>query len=818
MFIICLILGVTIMAAVNTLASVVKNTLNEEAQSLLGGHIEVTLGRTLATPEQREKIAQYGKVSHVATMRTMIQHNDDLHLVEAKAIDAHYPLLGQITLKQSMTIHQAIEGNGLAVDPIVLSQYALKLGDEVQIGQGKYILRAIIDREPDRVVQLMSFGPRVMMSHESLQQSGLMGNLTLMGHSYRLQVDKPELIDPAYLKKIHDELKEAYPKTAWRVRNGTEGNVTIKRFMDQLLGFLTLSGLATFLIAGIGIGSAVRAYLEKKSPTIAVLKVQGASRKLIFRTYMLVLAMLAIAGGLIGVLIAAAITTQLVPMLIEVLPAMEGETGIHLPSSLLAMWYGILIVYLFSMPSLLGALNVRPSILFRSKLAILELSTDKSAQNVVAFLTGLLLITLFLSTSDVGLILGAVSLAIISFGLFDLCIRLVKFFAKRIKVNKPWLRLALGNLHRPGSTVGTVIFAIGISLTVLIALTLTEANFRKRITEVVDRDAPALFIIDIQSHQKETLENILAPYSTPEQVMILPMARGRIIKINGEDVADREIERGSKWAVRGDRGLSYSAKPLPNANIVEGKWWGEDYKGEPQISIDDRFLDGMHVKMGDTFTFQIMGEEITATITSARKIDYSTFQINFSNMFSPGVIDDFPHSYVATVYLNRDQVDEAALVKTMAQQLPSITVIRTSEVVDLVRGLMTNIALALRVTVGISLFAGLLVLISALSSSVEQRLYDTAILKVLGARQKEILKCCLAEWTMLAIATSVIAASMGTLGAYLVTERFRIQEFSFMPLVTLSTIFLCVLTVWITGYFGNRRLFKLRPASLLRNE
>lgn len=817
-FITCLVLGVTLMAGVNTMGAVVRLVLNEEAQSMQGGHVTVGLAKKTIDTDQRATLDNFGEVSHIASMRTMLQQEDDLHMVEVKAVDDAYPLLGVFSLKEDMTLAQAISDNGVAVDPVVLSQYGLAIGDTVMIGSQPYVIKATIAKEPDRVVQMMSFGPRVMMSHDSLERSGLMSNISLMHHSYRIKLPDPEKLDEPYMQHMLDTLEAEHGEQGWTVRNGSAGNFMVQRFMEQLLGFLVLSGLATFIIAGIGIGSSVRSYLEKKSPIIAVLKVQGASRKLIFRTYMMILAILALTGGVIGALIAAVISYNLLPLIAAVLPAMEGKSAIHLPSLLLAIWYGILIVYLFSIPALLGAINIRPSILFRSHSGVLTISKDNQAQMIVAILTGLLVATLFMNNTDHRLISGAIILSVIAFGLFDWCIKFIRFLAKRIKVKRPWLRLALGNLHRPGSTAGTVIFAIGVSLTVLIALTLTEANFRKRITDIAERDAPALFMIDIQSYQKEPLEAILDRYVPRENVMILSNARGRITKINGEDVANVHVGPGAAWAVRGDRGLSYSAQELPNATIVEGEWWPDDYEGEPLVSVDHRFLEGMNVEIGDSLTYSILGEEVTATIASARKIDYSTFQINFANMFSPGVIDHFPHTYVSTVFIDRDQVDEIALVKEISTAFPGVTVIRTKEVVDLAKELMANIALALSVTVSISLFAGLLVLISALSSSIEQRLYDTAILKVMGARKKEILLCCLAEWSMLACVTSFIAATMGTLGAYLVTERFRLQQFNFMPEVTLTTIALCVIVIWVTGFVGNRRIFNFRVSGLLRNE
>jgi putative ABC transport system permease protein len=264
--------------------------------------------------------------------------------------------------------------------------------------------------------------------------------------------------------------------------------------------------------------------------------------------------------------------------------------------------------------------------------------------------------------------------------------------------------------------------------------------------------------------------------------------------------------------------LSYSVNPPKNANIVKGKWWDKNYKGKPLVSVDARFLKGMGIDIGSMLTVSILGEEITAEIASAREIDYSTFQMNFAMMFSSGAIEEFPYTSLATIHLDTSSDKEFELVGKIAKDFPSVTAIRTKEVVELVQNVMQHIATALSVTVAISLFAGVIVLTSALSATIEQRMYDVAILKVLGASKSDILKSCTAEWMLLALSASVIASSIGTLGAFLINSRLRGQEFFIMPEVTLTTIAACVVIIWIIGYFGNLRLFNFRPATLLRNE
>ena len=276
-FMVCLTLGVAVIGVVGSFSFTVEEALQGKAQSLLGGDVEVSVRGIGANDVQQEFLGTYGRLSYVSTMRAML-HRDDSVLVELKAIDDAYPLLGKLEFNEPILRQEVFAGRGVAVDAALLSRLSLNLGDEVRLGNAMYTIKATIKFEPDRAVQIFSFGPRVMLSHAALAESGLVNTFSLIQHRYRITTPKNAIVDEKFEERIEDTLRKRFPEISWRVRTGTDGNRTVQRFLDQLLSFLTLSGLATFLIAGIGIGSAVRAYLEKKSQTIAVLKTLGAAR------------------------------------------------------------------------------------------------------------------------------------------------------------------------------------------------------------------------------------------------------------------------------------------------------------------------------------------------------------------------------------------------------------------------------------------------------------------------------------------------------------------------------------------------------------
>ena len=811
----CLILGVTVMASVNTVGALIENALRDEAKSLLGGDVEVKLRGLKATKEQRQFLQNYGTLSFVSTMRTMLYFGEEATLVEVKAIDKAYPLVGDLLFTSDLPRDEVFDNNGVLVDEALLTQFDLKIGDTVMLGQAEYIIQGTILKEPDRAVQIFSFGPRVMMSHRALKNSGLVSSVSLVDHRYRILSSTSQYIESSTQKAIQNALDETFPQQFWNVSGGDDNNRMVRRFIDQLLSFITLSGLATFLVAGIGIASSARNYLSKKLETIAIVKTLGGSRRQVAISYTFAIGVVAITSGIIGVSIATIIVKALIPLLSPVLPVLGNQTTLPVLPMLLAMWYGVLITFLFSIPALYSALNIKPSRLFRARSGPLLIQKDIVVWLLITLFSILLILTLLNTAQDPKFMFGAISVIVVAFAVFTVCHAFVQKVAKHIRPRQPWLKLAIRNLHRPGSTAGTVIYAIGISLMVLITLLLTEANMQKRITVLVEEKAPSLFLVDIQPHQKEPLTQLLQDHTSADNIMIYPMIRGMITQINGKPVDMSQIASDVRWAVRGDRGVSYAPTLPKNATIVEGQWWPHDYNGPPLISVDERFMEGMGLKIGSTLTLRILGEEITATVANAREIDYTTFQINFSLMLSPGVLEDFPSTALATAYL---EGNEETLVKRIAKELPGITIIRTGQILDLILEVIQTISIALRVTVLISLFAGLLVLISALSSTVQQRLYDTAVLKVLGANKADILKSCTAEWLLLATITASIASGLAIFCAWLVNEHFRSTSFDPMPQLTLVTLLGCALVIIITGYASNSRLFNFRPSAMLRND
>lgn len=809
-FLVCLVLGVAMIATIGTVSTAINEAIHRESRSLLGGDIEILNNQEPLSQKVQSFIKNYGDVSLSVEMRAMGRAASSVSLVELKAVDTAYPLVGAMVLEPAIPLNEALRGNGVVMEQASLDRMGMKLGDTITLGSKEFTLRAVVVKEPDRVVNTFSFGPRVMVGTAALQETGLLLPGSLVKYRYRLL-----LHGNGDYKNFQKVLKKTFPGNAWQVRNLTQAAASIEEVIEHFHVFMTLTALSALLIGGIGISGAVSRYLESKAHTIATLKSLGASRQIIFTTYLLLILMIGAIGIGLGCGLGWGMAVFSLPYLGKFMPV-EIVFALYPAPLLLAAVFGLLTIFTFSTYALGRAMDVRPALLFRGGLAPLSKVRWQLIAVNYAIVVMFVVVTVWTSP-DRFMALLFIQIAIACVCAFWGFGQMVMGGAKRIRPRRPWLRLAVANIHRPGATTVPTMLAIGVGLTVLITLLVVEGNFRKRIGETIPEIAPSLFMIDIQPEQEGTFLKTLAGFENVSDVTTTMMLRARVVKIKETPVAKAEIEESAQWVTRGDRGITAMGSPLKHIKVVEGKWWRADYHGKPLLSLDSRVAEGMHVKIGDTLTLDVGGREITAEIVNLRQVDYSTLQINFAMVLSPGVVDDLPHTFIATAHV-KDTAGEAAVIRQLAEVFPNISVVQVSGVLAQLKEMMDYVSLALKAMISLALVTGVLVLAGALAATQEKRAYDTVILKVLGARRKDIIKSYMAEWFILSCITSVIAIGLGELFAWEILKRFRPTEFFFLPWVVAVTLFVTFMVVTVLGFMGNMRAFQVKPVAVLRNE
>jgi putative ABC transport system permease protein len=358
--------------------------------------------------------------------------------------------------------------------------------------------------------------------------------------------------------------------------------------------------------------------------------------------------------------------------------------------------------------------------------------------------------------------------------------------------------------------------SLGLGLTVLVAIALIEGNLQRQVTEQMPDQAPGFYFIDIQSDQVDAFTRTVRDFEGVREVNSVPMLRGRIVEVNGTPVSEATIPEDVRWVFQGDRGITWARTPPDNASIVKGDWWPSDYSGKPLMSLDDEVARKVGLEPGDSMTVNVLGRNVEAEIANWRAVEWSDLQINFVMMFSPGLLSNAPQSHIATVKMAAAQ--ESALEREVNEQFPNVSAIRVKDVLDRVGQILENIALAVRSTASITVLAGTLVLAGAIAAGHRRRIYDSVVLKVLGATKRDVTGAFLLEYGLLGLVTAAIAAVIGTAAAWVVMTEVMQGAFAVLPMAIAGTAVAATAVTLAFGFAGTWRALQQKAAPLLRNE
>jgi putative ABC transport system permease protein len=818
LFLACLALGVAAIAGILSISRAVEEGLRADARLLLGGDVAITQSYRPATPAQRTAFAAGAqRVADWVEMRGMARAEAPgarPALVQIKAVDGAYPLAGTLSLAGGGDLQALLRARGdyfgAVVEEIGLRRLGVSVGDRIRVGDATLEIRAVIAREPDRGLGVFGIGPRLMMAREALAATGLLQPGSLMTYEYRVL-----LPEGASYRAWIGELQRRFPEAGWRLRGLNEAGSGVRTWTDRLTQYLALIGLAALLVGGVGVGNAVDSFLRTRARTIAILKCLGAPAVLISRTYFLQLAGLASIGVGLGLAIGAALPFVAQAVLGDLLPV-RARVALYAQPLASAAVFGLLVALLFALWPLARARQVPASTLMRGAVATDEPPLRLRDAAVILLVVVLLAGFTVLTAPDRRIASWFVAGAIGAFVAFPLLARLVMLLARWAgRPRSAVLRLALANIHRPGSPTPTVMLSLGLGLTVLVATALIEGNLQNQIGQRLPKDAPAFFVVDLQPDQVDRFRALLRQQDVP-RIEQVPMLRGRISKIAGTPVREMAIPPQARWSVDSDRGLTYAATLPQGSQVVAGQWWPADYQGPPLISFDVELARAFGVGVGDSITVNILGRDVEAKIANLRKIDWGTLAINFTFIFAPGTLEKAPQTFLATIYAKGAAEDAAYTAITDA--FPNITVVRVKDALETAGQILGNIGLAARVVGVVGIVAGLLVLAGAMLATQRRRVHDTVVMKVLGATRGRVLGVYAYEFAALGLVTALAATAVGSIAAWLVVRYVMSLDWTFLPDVAVITAFGAMLLTLAFGLAGVVAALRQRPLGLLRNE
>ncbi len=503
-------------------------------------------------------------------------------------------------------------------------------------------------------------------------------------------------------------------------------------------------------------------------------------------------------------------------MLRDLLPV-PPVNGLYPVPLLLAAAYGLLTAIAFSLAPLGRAAAIPGAALFRDALLPERVRPNPVLIGVIGLAAVLLVAMTVLTAPDRGFALWFCIGALGTLALFRLGGALLMLAARRAPaVSAPWARLGLGNLHRPGASTPLMLVSVGLGLSTLAAVALIQGNIDAQIQDQLPTDAPSFFFIDVQSDQLARFAALVKSEPGATDFQEVPSLRARVVSVNGVPADQVKATPGTRFALSGDRGLTYAATPPAGTRIVAGKWWPPNYDGPPLVSFDAGLAAGWGVHVGDTIRVNVLGRDIDLKVANLRDIAWRSLSINYFMVASPGLLGNAPHTHIATIRV--PPKEQGALLRAVTDAFPNVTGILVTDVLAAVGTLLNQIAAALAATGSLTLAAGALVLVAAVAAGQRRRTQEAVLLKVLGASFGQIRGAWLVEFGTLGLTAGVIAALVGTAASWGVMRFVMHAEWTFLPGTLAATLMVCLAVMLAVGYIGTARALRAKAAPLLRNE
>jgi putative ABC transport system permease protein len=824
-FLACLILGVTLVAATASLYRVIEQSLLADTRALLGGDVELDTNDPLSD-DVLDWIGESGRLSLVREFDTIVSSADGEGFFRAEILipDAAYPLYGQLQLTPDQPRPELTARTdglwGAVIDPLLAERLGQTLGDEIQIGAATFRISGLIEAQPDRSLNANWRGLPIMISEQAVEDTELIRPGSRVDYEYRIQTDRN-------LDTWLAEFEQTFPDTRWDITTFAERSQRISERLDQIATALILIAFTTLFIGGLGVANSIHAYLDEKLGTIATLQTLGLRRKPLVGIYLLQIGLLGSLAGLIG----GGIGLGLAAIAISVAGDAFALAGPDSAGNWLSLWlvplllswlFAVLTAYVFALPALARALAASPAGLFRGQVqaASHEPRTWRIASYVL--LAGYIGATLFgLPSPQLGfLFLLAV---IVLWGLLEGLIKGLRRGAKALEnggfADRNFARrLALANLHRPDSPLRATLLSLGTALTLVVACTLMVTTLLRALETTIPAEAPALILYDVFPDQRETLESGLESLDSSSQTELLPLVRARLARINAQPVAEvlADDPRARREAMGDEYKLSYLSGNPEGLELVRGDWWSSPApEGEPAfMAMEDREANELGLTVGDRIEFTAQDQPIKVEIRAIYRQKGLQTRFWFEGILQNGALDPLIGRYVGAVYQSDAAAKESQ--QWLARNIPNVITLRTADWLETAGSLLNKAAAGLAAVATVSLLASLLVLSSVVSVSRRRQLYEANLLHCLGARHQAIRLSMLLETGLLTVLATIFATALGSLIALPVASlalKLPAGDLWWLGALVAGLVSALALS---GGLLPTLRAMKLNPAQLLR--
>lgn len=812
--------GAAAVALVGTASQSLIDASRQGAFEAVGGDISL---RLFHSPPSKDQLAHVRALSEMLSMtaelRPMVRGVRALDgsiskptLVELKGVDLNYPLYGDVRLEPNFNLYQTLNRQGslygAVADQSLFDALGLEPGDSLQIGAATYQLRGVLVQEPDRAFRAFTLGPRVMVLHESFPITGIVEDGAEVYYYTRAKL--PQGADA---QAALDSLDQAFPNAGWRMVNAHAGVPGVERSLAIAHVLLLFIGLGVMLVGGAGISGAVRAHIQAKMQTIAILKSIGTPPGVV----MLAVGMQAMAaaalGAIIGVglgamgpkLVLMAMGDQL-PFAVQAMPALKPLVA--------AVSFGVLVAAVFAWWPLMSVKDMSARILLRERARHTPGRAGGSVWAGVGVLIAMLLALVFWASPMPVLtavfLVGALVLAAIYHALGRVFARVARSLAPGRSAG---VRLALGNLYRAGAPTQPVVMALGLTLTLLIALDGIGQAASRHVGTALPQSAPDLVAFSLKTQQAHALQSALDTWGGVERMRVLPFLHARVQAINAVPVRDLKIPASLGWVVRGDRGVSFADDQPQGGTIAAGSWW--DDPTQPALSVDAGVAQKLGLKLGDTLTLNVSGHVVTAPIFNLRTIDWTGLDLDFPIIASPGALSHVPHTFAVSL---KARGDLAADLETFVKdRFPDVPLIRVKDVLAALAVAVAVIVTGLEAAALLCGAAALIVLAGSVMQGLSERRDEAMLFKVLGARRTQLMGQLAVEFLSLGLLVALAAVPLGVGVAFAVAKAAGLDAPDMHWSGPAALVGASLAVTVVTGLAVTLSAYLAAPAAYLRN-
>ena len=814
-----LIVAVAAVTAVSFFTNRIHKVMEWQAAELLGADLRLSSYTPLNNVYETHALQQGLHIAHIQRFSSVVLKDDETVLVSIKAVDDTYPLRGKLRIAEQLDSTEVatttIPASGhIWLEPSLLQRLALNVGDHLTLGEAEFVIANVLTYEPDRTGSLFQLAPRILMNVADVEKTGLIGFGSRVRHRLLIAGDAPNIA--AYREWITPQL------TSGEDLQGVEdGRPELRMALERAEQFLGLAALVAVILAGAAVAVAARYFAQRQADASAIMRCLGATQRLILHMYLVRILFLGLVASFIGSSLGWLAQHGLATMLANFLTVGQLPTPDFSPVLLgFAVSFSALLG--FALPPILRIHTVSPLRVLRHEI----IATPLAAWQTLAIAMGAMGLLLYWQAGDPQLalyfIVGSLITLLALLALAYALVYSLRFI--RGQAGLTW-KFGLANLARRAQNSSIQLIAFGLGIMALLLLAIVRVDLLNSWQDNLPNDTPNRFVLNIQPHEITQFQQFLHHHLSMTSALY-PVAIGRFLAINGKPVLAENYTnfRAQRFAKR-TFNLS-SANALPSSNqLVSGVFWDGTSAKVPQLvdktwlsipqqlSVEQGFADTMGITLGDTLQFRFAGQNVEGKVTSLRKVQWDSFQVNFFILASPDLIANLPKAYLTSFYLPENKT---SFISELVRQFPSVTVVDTGSVMEQVRQIMQRATLAVEYVFLFTLLAGLMVLYAAISASQEERYYETAILRTLGATRSQVLQSLFAEFLTLGGLAGLLAAFMASGLGYLLATHIFALPYQGNVLIWLIGIVGGAFGIGIAGIVGTLGILKKPPLEKLR--